>query len=725
MRKEIFLLSALACLSTLSTQAQSDTTDTLKSQNIDEVVVVHQRQLIKNDIDKLSYDVQHDEDAKSKNTLEMLRKVPMVSVDGEDNIKVRGSQNFKIYKNGHPDPSLSGTNAKDILKALPAASIKKIEVITDPGAKYDAEGTATILNIVMADNSKMQGVAGNVNVVANTKGSWGYGGYVTTQVGKLTLAANYNYFDQNKRQAERDYEQVRDYAKSGDHHISNAHNANSANIHYGNIDASYEIDSLNLISASFNGMYYDIGFEGDGTVQRWDKDRNLLYRYRSIGSMPGYSYYDLGGRVDYQHKTRREDEVLTLSYMLATTHFNNRQLFEYSETTNMPVAYTGYEAKSSERFAEHTFQIDYVLPVAKRHKIEMGAKYINRNNNSKSTMNYFGTDDATNDLFDHNTQVAAAYLSYLYQSEKWSARAGLRYEFSYLKASYPDGSNADFHRTLNDWVPSASVQYKINDKQTAKLSFSTNIQRPGISYLNPAVISTPDYLDFGNPHLNSARNYSITASYSYITPKFSLYLYPGFGASRNSISVLQYVQDRKNVTTFGNDLHYNTASISTYIQWQPFTGTHINLNASESYVRSAIPSTGLSLHGFNGNASLNIQQKLPWKMTLDIGASGSFGRSLNSVYGFDSRYYNYNFVLTRSFVNDKLSVSLGANMPFTHHEVYKSQTVQGDYTGYNRSVGNSRYLSMRVIWRFGSLKASVKKADRTIENNDMIGGIKK
>ena len=129
------------------------------------VEVTAQRQLIKQEVDRIGYSVADDADSKTNNVLTMLRKVPMVSVDASDEIRVNGQTNFKIFRNGRPDPSLS-RNAKDILKAMPASSVKRIEVITEPGAKYDAEGTTIILNIVMADNTTIKGASGMASVRA-------------------------------------------------------------------------------------------------------------------------------------------------------------------------------------------------------------------------------------------------------------------------------------------------------------------------------------------------------------------------------------------------------------------------------------------------------------------------------------------------------------------------------------------------------------------------------
>ena len=155
-----------------------------------DVTVTAQRQLIKQEVDRIGYSVADDADSKTNNVLTMLRKVPMVSVDASDEIRVNGQTNFKIFRNGHPDPSLS-RNAKDILKAMPASSVKRIEVITEPGAKYDAEGTTMILNIVMADNSTLKGVSGMASARADHRGSVGGSLNLTTQLDKVVMSVDY------------------------------------------------------------------------------------------------------------------------------------------------------------------------------------------------------------------------------------------------------------------------------------------------------------------------------------------------------------------------------------------------------------------------------------------------------------------------------------------------------------------------------------------------------
>ena len=722
--KLILLLTV--CLSATALSAQNTTkTDSTKTKKLEEVVVTQRRQLIKNDIDKLTYDVQHDKTAQTKTTLEILKKIPLVTVDGQENIRVQGSTSFKVYRNGHPDPSLSGQNLKDILKAIPASTIKRIEVITDPGAKYDAEGTTAILNIVMMSNTKLQGVSGNVNSNIDSHGSARLGTYLTTKVGKLTTTVNYNYANQNKKQTESYREEAYNYVKTGEHTHEYGKNSTGATIHFGNINASYEIDSLNLLTASTNFFGYKVDANTQNTNERWDKNNQLIYKFNNDMTTPGYSYVNLRGRFDYQHKTHLDGEVLTLSYMLAATRSHTTFRQAYSNMVNFPVSYTSYDRNTREHFTEHTFQIDYVRPFGKHHKIESGTKYILRYNNSTSLMDYQGTTPDMESKFKHNAQVAAAYLSYILTTGKWAARAGLRYEFTHMKASYPDGGNADFHTNLNDWVPSASLQYKIRDGQTLKLSYNTSINRPGINYLNPAVISTPTTESFGNANLGSSRNQKLQLSYMLVAPKFTLQLNPYYSFTNNGIAHIMYEQNHKNVYTYQNILKSKVFGISSYTEWTPFTGTSFTLNADMRYARITLPTPYLKNSGCGGGIYFDWDQKIPWKLTLSTSLGGEYGNRVYNPYAIEGHWFYYDFTLTRCFLKDKLTVSLSAESPFIKERSSTYRIVQGDYTGYERAVMKSKRFGIRLSWNFGKLRASVKKAERSIQNDDLVGGGKK
>ena len=171
------------------------------NEDLPEINIVAVKPLIKAEADKTTYSIAEDPDSRTYTLLEMLRKVPLVTVDGEDNVKVNGQSNFKIYMNGRPSNMFSN-NPKEVLRSIPASMIKKVEVITDPGARYDAEGVSGILNIV-TKGAEFEGYNASINTtVMNLFKS--VGGFATLKYGRLSLSGNYT-FSQQSSESESDY----------------------------------------------------------------------------------------------------------------------------------------------------------------------------------------------------------------------------------------------------------------------------------------------------------------------------------------------------------------------------------------------------------------------------------------------------------------------------------------------------------------------------------------
>ncbi len=729
MRK--FLLIAVAVFAALSAAAQepvfteaeldSILNDTI-FKHLSEVEVKAIRPLVKAEIDRLSYDVQGDGDAKTSTVLEMLRKVPLVTVDAEDNIRVKGSTNFKIYKNGHPDPGIS-SNPKEVLKAIPASMIKRIEVITEPGAKYDAEGVGAILNIVLNDNSQMGGITGTVSASIDHTGSPGANAYITTQVGRWTTSINYGTQLRNRRANKQFSDEERIY-NDGHQLLSHTEGDAKVNVHYGNIESSLEIDTLNLLSLSFGGFYYNYTGGGDVDWRATDAAGNLLYRYRQVSNVPLSSYYNFNGRFDYEHKTRTKGEALTLSYMLSTSRNKQNSESRYLETENMPVDYPGTYNHGRETFVEHTGQFDWTRPFAQHNTIETGVKYIYRMNRSNTSFAYNaeGT-DPTITRFNHLTQVGAAYASYTYRLNQWSARAGLRYEWSHLSGKYPDGSKENFSTDLSDWVPSASVSFQPNMAHSLKLAFSTRIARPGINYLNPAIIETPTTRNYGNTQLSSARNYSLSLTYMFISPKITFNIVPGYSFSNNGITSVQFTRDGMDHTTYANTLSTRQFDLSGYAQWQIVDGTSLMVNGNVNYGRLRSRDLNLTNDGWGSFFYAQVTQQLPWKLRLTANV-GEWTGGANDLYQQGKTSWFYGFGLQRSFLKeDRLTVRLNAQRPFSgKYSYYETDNVQGDYTGHQKYAFSARSFGISVSYRFGSLRAQVKKTAATIDNNDVVGG---
>ena len=732
MKQNKTFLLMLMLSAAMVTHGQTDSTKVTNdsvtwNQSLDGVTVTAQRQLIKQEIDRVGYDVQADEDSRTENILDMLRKVPMVTIDGEDKILVKGNSNFKIYKNGHLDPSLT-KNAKEILKAMPASSVKRIEVITDPGAREDAEGVGAILNIVMMDGKLMDGVTGSLTSLYNLPSNFQIGGYIATQLGKAVVSVDYGYNKMSKKVTSNKGYVERTFAETGNTQKATQEGSNPGYIHYADIDFSYDIDTLNLLSASFGGYFYKVDVQGNNSQTMFDATGNQLYHYDNHYWLPSYNHHSWNGRMDYEHKTRRKGEQFTLSYMLALTRQHSEQEHEYSNMQNAPFDYTRALTYSREHFTEHTFQADYIRPLWEGHKLEVGAKYINRQNNSNNSQDYNNsTQPSISTAFDHSTQIAAAYADYMYNVGKWSARAGLRYEYSYMKGSYPDGSSNDFGKHLNDWVPQASVKYQINDRQSLKLGYTTSITRPGITYLNPAVISTPNRVDFGNAHLVSDTKHDISLTYMYVGRKLTLQIVPRYQFSNNAVGSVVYAINDIRHGTYGNVMRYRRLQVEGYAQWKPFDGTTFVANLNYRHVVHKNSDLNLQLTCHPLSYYFYVSQRLPWKLLATAYTYGQMGHSHQNIYAYSRSWNRYAFTLQRSFLkDDRLTVRVIANSFFHKEQHNKTRTVQGDITGWGDNIDvYGRYFRLSLSYRFGKLKASVKKTETTIENSDEVGGIVK
>ena len=729
--QKIVLLSLLlaARVGIATAQTQKDSTSVSNdsitwNKELEGVVIKAQKQLIKQEIDRIAYDVQSDEESKTQTVIDMLRKVPMVTVDGQDNILVKGNSSFKVYKNGHLDPSLT-KNAKEVLKAMPATMVKRIEVITDPGAREDAEGVDAILNIVMVNGSKMQGMTGVVSASYTSLNHPNFYTSLTGQMGKLLLSVDYGFSKMTEKNSYYRTEVDRTYLDTGNRMFSNSEGSNPGDIHYTNLNASYDIDSLNLISASFGGYFYKLNVQGDGST--WlGHDDQPIYSYNNHYWMPGYQHHSWNGRLDYEHKTQRKGERLTLSYMLALTRQHTDQENTYTELMNVPFPYSGSMMKERERFTEHTFQADWLRPLGKGHQLEIGAKYIDRNNNSHNTQDFYDTDMLTSNEFQHTTRVLAGYADYIYKWNKWSARAGLRYEYSFMQGSYPDGKGESFDKHLGDWVPQATLKYQLTDAQSLKLNYTTSINRPGISYLNPAASITPTVVSQGNPNLESSHTQRLSLIYSYILPKLTFQFAPAYSFSSGGISSVQTAKGDIRYTTYDNILRYRRFSVEQYVQWKPFDGTTLIINNNLRYEHNENPNLGYCTHGWSDIGYVHLTQKLPWKLRLYLSVNGKIGHSPSGVYYIQHSWYNYYASLQRSFLKgDRLTVRLGANSPFDKYLPSVAETVNGNYRDYQQSWNRGRCFTISVNWRFGSLKSSVKKTEHSIENDDVVGGISK
>lgn len=692
---------------------------------LQEVTVTAQRPLVVKEIDRIGYDVQADDEAKTSQLDEILKKVPLVSVDPDGTIKIKGSTDFKVYKNGRPNNSFS-RNAKDIFKALPASMIKRIEVITDPGAREDAEGTTAILNIVTLENTVIKGAMGNVRLSYQSTNDTPSGNvWMQTQIDKVNLSfyGGYNRF--SRRNSRFRSETLQKYEDSGNEMYSESSGDSHGQLGYFGLEGSLELDTLNLLTAELNGYAYSLKSNSESLNSMKSGLGDLIYSYKVLNKSDPNRYFDIDGNFNYQRSTRRKGETLTLSYRISSTNQRQHNISDYEEEVNLPVPYTGTSNDFTLNFIEHTGQFDWTRPINEINKFDVGVKYINRNNHSINDQDYFNWQQMHSD-FIHNTQVFALYFDYRLKWKKFGARAGLRYEYSRLAAKYHDGSNDPFHSDLNDLVPNAAISYDINDANTLKLSYSTRINRPGISQLNPAVVETPTSISSGNPDLGSSRHQSLDLNYNLIGRKFSLDLGTSYSFMNNAVIQVQELMPGDILkSSYTNSGHNKWFNIAVWMNYTPFTKTSLMLNANVNYAHRSNPSLGITTHGWGGYAYVRIRQQLPWDLALT--GFTSIYQSTPDLYNSNRTHLDdnisYGFDLQKSFLKEKrLSVSLTIQNPFRNNvRIYETEPRNAGYTGFSRTYHYSfaNILNISVSYRFGSLNASVKKTAKSISNDDV------
>ena len=713
---------------------------------LETVEVVAYKPLVKADVDKIAYSVEDDPEANTNTVIEMLKKVPMVTVDGQDNIRVNGNSSFKIYVNGKPNNMMT-KNPKEVLKSMPASSIKKIEVITNPGPKYDAEGVGGILNIV-TEGKGPEGYNATFSGRANNS-SYGGGLYATVKQGKLTMSVNYNASSNHspKGYTYSDRSQIGTDGTVTSSTVADGYTKGHSLWQGGDIEASYEIDTLRLITGSFSLSKFTSKRDALNTAfSTVPATGQRLYGYRS----PSHSkenWDDYSASLDYQRSFSVKDRLLTLSYRLESSPSTSDSRYLYTDREAADDWQTFIDRMRDQRMdgdentMEHTFQIDYTTPFAKHHTWEAGVKYILRRNKSDNDRYNLGTGDKdetydsdNSSHYRHHNDILAAYTGYGLTLDKWSARLGLRYEHTLQKVEYLLGRGTNFHKNFDDLVPSARLGYKFSDATNLSLGYKMRINRPGIWYLNPYLDDRiPDAISQGNPNLDTEKSHAVDLQFSSYNSKLTYTLTGTYRFVNNSIeSVDRLVNDRdiaglpnptgKDViySSYANIGHIQYAGLMAYANWTPITNTRITLNGSVGYSHM---SDGQSLrnHGWCTNIDASLQQT--FAKTWIFNASYYVQTPQPTLQGKDARYQWYNFSLSKSFMDKRLTLTAYIINPFgKRYFCYRSETVADNFRTTASSSWCQLYYGVSVRFRIGKLKASVKHTERTVENNDVKQG---
>ena len=685
------------------------------------VEVVAQKPLVKMETDKMAYDVQADNDSKASTVLDMLRKVPMVIVDGQDNITVNGQSSFKVYVDGKPSVMFS-SNPSQVFKAMPASMVKSIEVITNPGAKYDAEGVGGVLNIVMnaSANSKMNknGYNGNVSLTAAAIGLR-LSSFISGQQGKFSYSANIMNNRGRVKGVETEMERI---ASDGSRMIYNQTGSTRMPFTMANVSLGYEIDSVSNVSATLGITQFEMNNDGHPTTTFTGGSYGTGFSYGNAMTMKNVNN-SYNGSLDYQRfLNKSRTSSITLSYLFTTSpaRSENRRIYDpVSALVTIPLADLYSEAKT--RGTEHTLQVDYITPLSKTQQLNTGVKYINRRSTSDSRFyDIVGSveqyEPAKSVNYKNLQSVLAEYAEYKVTLKNVSAKAGLRYEHTWESVDFVLGAGSNFKKNYGNLVPSASVTYNLSPTKNIGVNYGMRITRPGITYLNPYVDrSNPTIISYGNSDLEVENTHNINLVYNTFSRKFMANFTLGTIFANNKIEEYSFMQSGILNRTYGNIVQSKSFNFNTFMNYSLSKNTRIMLNLNLEY--ADLKSAQLNQHnsGWMATAYLGLQQTLPWDLKWNVNLTGSTTRY--TLQGYQTGNNMLISTLSKSLFNDKLSLSLLYLAPLTGKLKIDQYSKGHDFETTTRIRIPLQNLMFTVSWNFGNTKKTFQQRSSKITND--------
>ena len=679
------------------------------------VEVVAQKPLVKMEVDKMSYNVAEDEDSKSNTVLDMLRKVPMVTVDGQDNISVNGSSSFKVYVDGMPNVMFS-SNPSMVFKSMPATAVKSIEVMTNPGAKYDAEGASGVLNIVMnkqmpvaggpAQSYSMNGYNGTVRASAGNR-QLGGSAFVSGQQGKLSYSVNAMTSYNKPGNTETELEQIQD---NGVSQIMTSSNSVKTPFTMGSLTLGYQLDDMSVINATAQLNTMSMKSTGTTTTKMGGYDVSN-FSYDSSTDMKN-SRTSFSGSLDYQRFFNKEHtQSLAFTYQLnyspATTESTNN--FGGTRGAGLPDLSSRY-SENKDKTTNHTFQLDYSMPLGIGQTLSLGGKL--QLHDATSDSKYYLKDvydPSTSSEYEYKNKILAGYGEYVGNFNKFGVKTGVRYEYTWQDVEYHLGNGNDFSTSYGSLVPTASLQYTLSQGSNLGLTYNMRISRPGISYLNPYVDkSNPIALNYGNPDLDVEKAHNLSLVYNTFTHNFT----------DNAISQYSfYDSDNLLNTTYGNVVKRHQTGLSAYVNYLLTKNTRLFMNGGLNYVDLSSDALNQSNSGWTANIMAGLQQTLPWDLKLSAFAITSTKNY--TLQGWSGGFNILTASLSKSLFNDKLTLGLQGIMGLNKggNLNIESSSRGQNFTSYTNVKVPIYGVTFTVSYTFGNSKIRAKQHVNRVQND--------
>ncbi len=694
---------------------------------LDAVTVTGEKSLIEEKVDRLVYNAEKDLTSKGGDAADVLRKVPMLSVDFDGNVQLRGTSNIRVLINNKPSTIIASSIA-DALKMIPADLIQSVEVITSPSAKYDAEGTGGIINII-TKKSTIKGLTLSLDTGVGLRGSnLGLNGSLRTGKLGVTLGGHGRAF-YNKALVTLDQNTV----QNGDKILTKQSADAFDNGLFGryNIGFDYDLGQKQYLAAGVNFGTRNFARDQDYTTNIFTNGALTSTKYRNVDSRDFSNSVDMN--LDYVRifKPGQEWSVSTLySVSNLTNNFNADLLSSSQELTGRQKNLNGNVNK------EITLQTDYMQPIGKTQQIEFGVKGIFREVNSDFEYQLAGptgvfSTDARNPagLLNYNQNIGAGYLSYTFATaNKYTFKLGSRFEHTMIDAN--DQNSEIKIPAYSNLVPSVNISKAIGKASTLKLAYNKRIQRPGLQQLNPNFnLANLQNINIGNPSLRPELTDNVELSLSTSIKKTYLNMSLFSRSTSNAITRITTPSDSligAVVTTYQNIGREQTVGANVFGNF--YITSKWTLNGGVDFYYNYLEGMQVGLTGVSETVSNSgfviggrMQSQLQLPNGWGIQAFGGFRGNRVQLQGSQRGMGMYSLGVRKDFPNKKGSIGLAADNFFGGMRMVS--TLNSPL--FNQvSINNIYNQNVKVTfsYKIGKMALVEKKRTRGVKNDDVLGG---
>jgi len=625
--------------------------ETKKTINLKEIVIYAKKHIVEDEGYKLVYNVDKDLTNISVTTTDVLRKTPMVSVDINGTPSIKGDSNVKILVN---DKEVSGLPPAQLLEQIPSINVQKIEIITSPGAKYDAEGTSGIINIITNKKINFKS-SGYANLGIGTKGSHLFTNYLYNFNQKWSISNSFNsLISYSKTYSEQTYNKNENNAFQRE---SDGKNKGIFYIYQSALSKTSDVENLNI---SLN--WYTQQLILDETNKTIDSQEN------KSKTQNGYSFYKIA--VDYTRKLSNAIKIdvssgvfyLPLNNKITLNHIENSSTYSILNNIN-------------------TFDMEVSF-----------SKKISLNTGSKTTFNFFRDGNLRKGI-SYRQRNISAYIEGTYKiSNRLSLNAGTRYE------NYKFDGWSDIEKNNKDFFFDGNVNYKINNKTTFSFLFAKRTQRPSYANLLPiSNYTSSNVISVGNPELNSGRSYSYEIGFSKFIGEQFIKFSPFYKHFANKISNFISFIDNIFYTSYINIDSGNDFGISVWSSLNLFK--KLNINYGFDLINKTLSFSKAQVKGVRFLNNLNLTYK--FTDDLHINFFGAFNSPDIYWQGKENSYTYSNFSLQKKFYNGNLNIAISVDNPFSKGIRIEQKYIIENYAFNNQLTYYNRGIRLFVIYKFG------------------------